>query len=234
MEIDVNYIKEHGYYVMPNFLSSDEILELQELCDRSPIAMGETWPQDGKTQYLPGLAPEQYMHWWTKNANDEPIIQHVKQRIYPLADKCFDGNFVQFGGDFKVTNPGSTYMYLHFDTPYRHDRWANDFSDDIKGMQFGIALDHFNEETGGTRILPGSHRRVYHKHDMEQGVHNEEFLRDGLTMELEPGGLFCYHSRTMHSTMPNKSNRPRRLMLMLHLWNDPDFRKELQQVESVL
>ena len=26
---------------------------------------------------------------------------------------------------------------------------------------------------------------------MDAGRHNDEFLRDGITMELEPGGLFC-------------------------------------------
>ena len=229
MDIDVNYIKANGYAVIPNFWNTEEVTALQNLCDATPVAMGETWYKKWKAN---GRFDE-YEHWWSESVRDHPLTVSIKEKIRPMADKCFgEGNYEQYGGDFKVTNSGSNFMYCHFDTPYRHDRWANDFSDDIKGMQFGIALDKFDNESGGTRVLPGSHKKVYHKADMDAGRHNDEFLRDGITMDLEPGGLFCYHSRTMHSTMPNLTDKPRRLMLILHLWNDPTFKQELADIES--
>tara|TARA_Y100001972_G_C7587947_1_gene294784 strand:+ start:164 stop:922 length:759 start_codon:yes stop_codon:yes gene_type:complete len=229
MDINVNHIKENGYTIIPNFLNDKEITELQNLCDTTPVYMGETWDKIWKAN---GKFDE-YEHWWSR-VRDHPLIMSIKQKIRPLADKCFGKDKYEqcYGGDFKVTNPGSNFMYCHFDTPYRHKRWANDFSEDILGMQFGIALDNFDDISGGTRILPGSHKKIYLREDMDSMKHDEEFLRDGITMELEPGGLFCYHSRIMHSPMPNKTQKPRRLLLLLHLSNTPSFIQELSKVED--
>ena len=140
-----------GTLLYPNFLNTEELTALQNLCDETPVAMGETWDNE----YKPDLQFNEYMHWWSQTVSDHPLTLSIKEKIRPMADKCFgEDNYEQYGGDFKVTNAGSQYMYCHFDTPYRHDRWANDFSDDIKGMQFGIALDKFDNESGGTRVLP--------------------------------------------------------------------------------
>jgi len=224
------YFIKNGYLIIHNFLNNDELTKLRKLSDNISIAMGETW----NNEYIPNLEKNKYMHYWSDTVRENNFVKNViLKKIKPFADDFFGKEkYVQQGADFKITNPGSTYIYPHFDTPYRHDKWANKFDNNILGMQFGIALDEFNTTSGATKFLPNSHKKIYYKKDMDAGKHTQELIDKGISFETNPGGLLLYHSRIMHSTMPNKSNKPRRLLLCLHL--SKNIIDEVIEVESAL
>ena len=153
------------------------------------------------------------------NIRNTPIdIELIDPKIQKLIQEIFPGEpYVRYGSDFKVTMPGSTFFSPHFDTPYRFDHYCNDFDERALGMQFAIALDDFTELNGATRFLPGSHRQTMLKSDIQSGKYNEELQNNGISFIGNAGSLLIYHSRTLHSTMPNNSDKPRRLMLSLTL-----------------
>ena len=211
------FFKTNGYVILPGHFTAYEVSVLQASCDDTPVAMGETFDH----QWVPpeGLDGKEYMHYWSTSILQHPVDAHIiNPKIRKLIDEIFPGeSYKRYGSDFKVTMPGSTYFSPHFDTPYRYDYYSNDFDDRALGMQFAIALDDFTEVNGATRFIPGSHKRTMLKSDIVAGMYNEELLNNGTSFIGPAGSVLIYHSRTLHSTMPNNSNRRRRLMLSLTL-----------------
>jgi ectoine hydroxylase-related dioxygenase (phytanoyl-CoA dioxygenase family) len=213
----IEHFRTQGYVIIPGYFNSKETAKLQAVCDATPVAMGETWEH----QWVPPeqLQDQQYMHYWSKSIKDTPIDRDIiDPKIQQLIQDIFPGEpYIRYGSDFKVTMPGSTYFSPHFDTPYRYDHYCNDFDDRALGMQFAIALDDFTEQNGATRFVPGSHRREMLKSDIRSGRYDDELRDHGISFVGPAGSVLIYHSRTLHSTMPNNSNQRRRLMLSLTL-----------------
>ena len=211
------YFKTNGYVILPSHFTPDETKILQDVCDATPVAMGETY--DHQWVSPENLGENRYMHYWSNSILQHPVdTDIINPKIRRLIDDIFPGEpYVRYGSDFKVTMPGSGYFSPHFDTPYRYDYYSNDFDDRALGMQFAIALDDFTEQNGATRFIPGSHRREMLKSDIRIGRYDDELLQQVTSFRGPAGSVLIYHSRTLHSTMPNNSDRRRRLMLSLTL-----------------
>lgn len=94
-------------------------------------------------------------------------------------------------------HPGELEQFPHCD----HDMWAG-----VKGQHEYLVnvmwpLSRFTAQNGATRIYPGTHRRT---------VLSLDELDEPVAAECEPGSAICFLGSTVHGAGPNRSDAPRR------------------------
>lgn len=76
-----------------------------------------------------------------------------------------------------------------------------------------------SEANGGLLVVPGSHRGPLYDHHQDgwfvgaitgAEVDTEQVVQ----LEVPAGGISLHHVRTVHGSVPNRSPRPRRLLLL--------------------
>lgn len=102
-----------------------------------------------------------------------------------------------------------------------HNDWAyykmNGYPQSI--LSSGIAIDDCTTENGAMQVWPGSHQEHIEHRDGENGfeVPPDEIDYDAGEEVLAPAGsVMFFHSLLVHSSTPNRSSVPRRLMIYSH------------------
>jgi ectoine hydroxylase-related dioxygenase (phytanoyl-CoA dioxygenase family) len=102
-----------------------------------------------------------------------------------------------------------------------HNDWAyykdNDYPRGI--LSSGIALDECTPDNGAMKVWPGSHTDHIEHRAGENGyeVPPEDVDEDAAVEVLAPAGaVMFFHSLLVHSSTPNETNDPRRLMIYSH------------------
>ena len=173
----------------------------------------------------------EYNVWWSKEPPREmwqPVVDNLSRYI----DAMFKGK--EWGihiVDTITTRPGSQKIRAHIDTPYRFEDFARSTNDELFGVQCIIPLDRFTIENGATCILPGSHISRYYYKDIEenQEEYNDLLTTEGFQFVSNPGDALIYNSRTLHSTMPNKSDEFRSAILINAL--DVNLIKRIREID---
>ena len=198
-----------GYTVIPKFFNNEEVYKLQEL-------NYNTEPEKGHHKELGWQAEnvyprEQYQHYWSQQCKEETIW--IQEKLHPIISDMLLETYKWFAVDFHVANPGSDYIHAHIDSPYQFRPW-HDLTD-LLAVQCLIAVDEFSFDNGGTAILPGSHKEHYPLTEIGSKKLNDKLVEDGYIFSAPQGSILIYHPRSLHSTMPNFTTRPRTALLML-------------------
>ena len=103
---------------------------------------------------------------------------------------------------------GGTFLPWHQDIWTRFDRHPL--------LTVWLALDPSNRQSGGVRIIPGSHKRGHINPGHSSGFLTPEMdeqhcpEKDALFLEMEPGEVALLHNYLLHSSDTNHSAAPRR------------------------
>ena len=204
-----------GYVIVENLLDINESLRLRDICDSMPQGVNVDSEE-----------------WWTDydysvDFQDKEFLDIVRLKQKYIADILFNGseNYSVGSIGFKVTNSGGGKLAPHFDTPYDRPEYYNDFGF-TKCIQGCILVDKFDHTNGGTMIWPGSQTLEFDYEKVLAGDYNEHFLQNGVPVIADEGTGMFFHARVMHSTMPNRSQQRRRLMLGLYMSTDKEFFNE--------
>ena len=173
----------------------------------------------------------EYNVCWSKEPPREmwqPVVDVLSRHI----DAMFNGK--EWGihiVDTITTRPGSTKIRAHIDTPYRFEDFARSTNDELFGVQIIIPLDPFTLENGATCVLPGSHKSRFYYLDIQdnQEEYNDLLTTGGFQFVSNPGDALIYNSRTLHSTMPNKSDKFRSALLINAL--DVDIIERIREID---
>ena len=149
--------------------------------------------------------------WWSQELSSWPEVIEITKELIDLVGHMFDRPSLYIA-DIITNEPGNTYIKPHIDSPYRFAKWWDE--DELLGVQCIIPLCKFTKENGGTGILPNSHNTRWVVKDSYAGKYNEEFLAGVVQPEMDVGDVLIYHPRTLHSTMPNQTDSPRRALLV--------------------
>lgn len=209
---------------------NDGTIVLRNVIDPITISQFKNWATNPEryhrgngvdgTYYGVHDGEREYDVWWTTQPPREmwePIVWRLKGTV----DRLFDGNKWDIHVvDCITTRPSSNKVYAHIDTPYRFDEFAH--VEECLGVQIIIPLDTFTLENGGTAYLPGSSLERIDYKDLEDNRedYNERLLSEGQQFLANPGDVLMYDSRTLHSTMPNKSTEYRSALLINALKSD--------------
>ncbi|MDA0840852.1 MAG: phytanoyl-CoA dioxygenase family protein [Planctomycetota bacterium] len=115
--------------------------------------------------------------------------------------------------DCVLNHPGNERGYWHADWPYNQTNASHiptPYPDALLHLSTIWMLTRFSAESGGTLILPGSHRRLENPSDGNlDGVDRDSPHPDEIQVEGSAGSVLLYDSRLWHAVAPNESSESR-------------------------
>ena len=207
-----------GFTVQRDAFDIDKINELNEFAETINPERGHTKDKKwiGWNQIKDIENPKTEIDWayyWTEQVQ-HPIINEMKNTLAQYADAAFgEHNWVWHVQDFIVLHPGMNFYRPHIDTPYRFPEFR--YNQELLGLQFMVMMCDFNEHNGATGYVPGTHKYMFDPKSIQGDKSWETFYADNYQQYTANAGSFvAWHPRLLHSTMPNKSNKIRRALLL--------------------
>lgn len=227
----VESYRERGYAIVRGFWPAGELAALSETVDRvraeaqregRSFRHGNLFYRLGRTDGGPHVQMAQWPCWRFPELDAfrthprflallEPLIgRDIKQIIHQIHWKAGGGGS---GGDFawhqdsRSRRPASAYRNL-----------AGSY------VQTGLAIDPHGPESGGLRLIPGSHRLGDLHLRADEGVLgrpvSDADLRlagldpgEAVDLRLEPGDLALWSPYTLHASGENRSPHARRFFI---------------------
>ena len=110
-----------------------------------------------------------------------------------------------------MNHPGNARGYWHSDWPFNQTVATHipaPYPDAVLHITAIFMLSPFTEETGGTLVVPGSHRSPTNPSG-ETEVDRDAPYPTEIGATGRPGDVLLFDSRLWHSVAPNRSDRPR-------------------------
>ena len=212
----VQQYHDTGYLAVPDVLSGDEVAELQRVTDEFVEASRGVAAHTDVYDLEPSHSSAEPRVRRIKNPDLHHDAYHRTLR-HPAIVAIVD----------QLVGPGVRYQSTKlnmksagYGSPVEwHQDWAfyPHTNDDI--LAVGVAIDAMTEENGGMMVVPGSHRGPLYDHHQDGyfvGAVTDHDVDPAHTVLLEvpAGGISLHHVRTLHGSAPNRSLRPRRLLLL--------------------
>lgn len=207
---------EHGFYHAKGILGRDRVATLEHDFDRvveqlvrSGEGINARWGGDGTTALDGGNTEVIHTHQvqkfsaaWSRALYDDAMLDVCEALIGPDIVMHHTKLFLKPAGRGSAFPPHQDYGY--FPTV------ANSM------MAMNVILTPQDDENGCLRIWPGTHKLGPLPESM--GWNNEFFSRfpmeDSIPMVCEPGDLVFFSYLTVHGSLPNRSTRPRKHVLV--------------------
>ena len=212
----VQSYRENGYLAVPDVLSAAEVAELQrvtdELVEASRMVEAHTDVYDLEPSHSAAeprvrriKSPDLQHEAYARTLRHPTILDIVEQLIGPGV------RYQSTKLNMKSAGYGSPVEW--------HQDWGfyPHTNDDI--LAVGVCIDGMSQENGGMLVVPGSHRGPVYDHHQNGyfvGAVTDSVvdLDQVVQLEVPPGGISLHHVRTLHGSVPNRSPRPRRLLLL--------------------
>ena len=218
-----------GYYLAKGVFK-DQLPELESSFDR--IVRQLEASNDNINAVWSGEALEE-LHKKYQTVNPPQIIHtHNVQRYDPLWMKAFyDQGFLEYAtaflGEDVILHHSKLFMKpakvggafpVHQDYSY--------FSTEKDSMIAGVIhLTGGNNNMGGIRVFPGSHKlgriEASSGQQANKKFQNDFPIENSVSLEVEAGDVLFFHYFTLHASMPNFSNSPRKTVLV-QMYNGHD------------
>jgi hypothetical protein len=220
-------IEENGFIYREGVFSPETIDEVSAYCDTLRPERGhdksKKWYGWKATHALDNPFEVDWAYYWSEQAN-HPAVTQIKDSLAYLPNDIFgEGNWSWHSQDFIVLYPGMDFVRPHIDTPYRFKEFK--YEEKFLGLQFIVPLSDINETNGATGYVPGSHKYIIDPVQIQNNLSWEIFFLDNYKQHIAKKGSFVgWHPRLLHSTMPNKTNEKRKVLL-LHISENTTERK---------
>ena len=225
-EAERKHYEDNGYVVVKGMLTPEEVnlykSRARELATGAippgaekmlvrdvRVAKGEVKVDDPELGMWKLLQPAWY----------DPIFEP-----YPQTPAILDPVEDLIGRDIKAFLTMMIYKPpgIQADHPYHQDSFYFAFGPHDLILGTWVALDPTDTENGTLIVIPGSHKHALIDHDTPSGdlvnfgvfgaIGYEGPQSNEVALKLEPGDGALFHSRLLHRTGPNTSNRHRRVM----------------------
>lgn len=208
--------RKNGYLAVADVLTQAELEELRHVTDEFVEASRAVTQTDATFDLEPTHTPgapsvRRIKHPLTKHPVYAKYARH--KRILDIVE-CLIGPNLRFHNNklnMKNAGDGSPVEW--------HQDWAfyPHTNDDL--LEVGIALDDMTEANGALMVIPGSHRGPtldHHQDGLFVGAVTEPAFRpDGAKpIEVKAGGITLHHVRMLHGSLPNRSEKPRRMLFV--------------------
>jgi len=226
------FFVENGYLVLPAVFNDGEVQRMREEADailaliiNSSLANGR---KSGRLDIRQTLAGQQVVR------KIQPINDLGLVLAQASADERFIGPMRTVMGDepvlmeeklnYKEPLPvpitGMEIKVADDDFPV-HSDWAyfkaQNYPQNI--ISSAICLDECTPESGPIHIWPGSHKEYLEHEKIDNGLQVLPHLIDftgGIDALAPAGSVLLFHALLIHNSRPNRSGKPRRLMIYSH------------------
>ena len=209
-------LKMNGYCVLEGIIPNDKIDEVRESVVAAQAAHHEKAEAElAKTRSRGHRVGVQGV------ANMRGVINETQtfapyladERIMALTDALF-GPYVRIScTDCVINYPGNERGYWHADWPYNQTNATHipaPYPDTIMHLSTIWMLTPFGPETGGTYIIPGSHRTDDNPSAAGiAGIDRDAPYPTETQASGPAGSVLLYDSRLWHAVPPNRSDKPR-------------------------
>ena len=142
----------------------------------------------------------------------------VDQRILDIVEAVFGPHARISSTSCVINHPGNARGYLHADWPYNATNASHlpaPYPDALLHLSSIWMLSPFSPETGGTIILPGSHRNLDNPASGSMRAIDQDAPHPGEMHVCGPAGsVLLYDSRLWHAVASNRSHHPRVAILV--------------------
>ena len=215
-EEKLHQLKMNGYCVLDGIIPDDRIDEVRESVVAAQAAHHEKAEAElAKTRSRGHRVGVQGV------ANLRGVINETQtfapyladERIMALTDALF-GPYVRIScTDCVINYPGNERGYWHSDWPYNQTNATHipaPYPDTIMHLSTIWMLTPFGPKTGGTYIIPGSHRTDDNPSAAGiTGIDPDAPYPTETQVSGSAGSVLLYDSRLWHAVPPNHSDKPR-------------------------
>ena len=232
----VEFYEANGYLVLPEALDPSLVARFGEIVDEwTARAKGVEQSDDFfdlEDSHRPAAPRVRRFKWPVRNhpefdalARSDTVVDYISpligdaMRLSPAENKI----------NIKAPEYGAAVEW--------HQDWAfyPHTNDDL--LAIGVALDDCEEENGPLMVIPGSHKgHIYDHHAgdffcgaIDPDASDIDFSK-AVALTGKQGTMTIHHARTLHGSALNRSNQPRRLLLIMYAAADawpllgvPDF-----------
>lgn len=213
----VEFYRQHGYLAIENVLTPAQLAEAHDVVDRFVEQSRAVTAHNEVFDLEPDHTPAR------------PHIRRLKNpvKIHPFFDSLMRSDSILDHVE-PLVGPGVRYQGSKLNMKDAQGgspvEWHQDFgfyphtNDDL--LAVGVALDDCTLENGCLLVVPSSHKGPILDHHQDgvfvgaitpsrEGVD----LARAVPVEVRAGGISIHHVSLLHGSAPNRSSRPRRLLL---------------------
>ena len=218
-EADLGFFQEHGYLVVEDFLSDEEVAAAKD----GMVCLLESGNSD-LVQFEPGRGPDDVdalddpdaaldfvrKFMWFAEHDEALRAPAEREDLLELLSTLVDGSPERFQDMALIKPPGGG-----VEKPWHQDKAYFDLSLDAPVVGVWIALDEATAENGCMHIIPGSHRdgpMVHFDRRDWQICDTDVQVDEDVMAPLSPGGALLFDGLLHHGTPPNTSSRRRRAL----------------------
>ena len=222
-----NDYEEKGFIVVPDVLKSDEIALYKTRT--SAVVRGE-YPDEAKGRLMRDIRVAKGLVPTPDDPEDEmwkilnPDRFDITFRDFLYTPKILDVLELLLGPDLICFLLMVIYKPRKIESvhPLHQDAYYFPFGphDNILGVW--VPLDDTDEDNGGLQVIPGSHKGSLREHEMPgtltnafaYEVENARSSPETVALKVQAGSAVFFHSRLMHTTRSNFSEKMRRVLTL--------------------
>ena len=217
----VAFFRENGFLSIDRITTDDEIAWLKKIYDQLFIERAG----EAKGFFYDLAAPRAH-----EGRDLLPQVLGPDMRFPELRESQYYRNAVKLGtkllGVDEEISAGGHMIYkpagYGAETPWHQDEAYWNPNVYLNSLSVWMSLDPATLESGCMQFIPGSHKKEvrWHRHINDDPLIHGLLTDDvdpaeAVACPLSPGGATFHHSRTLHYTAPNTTERPRRAYILV-------------------
>lgn len=216
-EEEIKFFQTQGYLVVENVFTASEVAAFQHACDRiSAQAQGLTTSTDrlkmkvfeDSTKLVQQVGdPHEMSGVWLDLVKEPRLLDMVEALLGP--------NLMVYYSQLMMKAPRQG-----FTAPWHQD-FAFSPHSSAEILACMVAIDDATLANGCVRVIPGSHKlgliNHYDKNGVFTGIVQDYHSFDERTevaLLAQAGSVIFWHSLTLHASHPNRTERPRRALVI--------------------
>lgn len=200
----------NGFLVIENALTPDELRDARAAADR----VEQLWRADPS---LPGVRKPELEEVIAPINYDDTLLRLMwHPRVFPIVREIVGDDVSMIDNSYYITPPR---------TPRTHAGWHHDVA--LPGVYHPLSvmmvkvfwlLSDVNPDSGGTAMIPGSHRLPMDFQFPE--VADPKQMPGAAQMTGKAGTAYLFNGRVYHCAVNNESDQPRKVLIYNygHVW----------------